>query len=793
MANFSQLRRRQSSREILFRHQFHEDFEGRARHHSVSGRPTPHFQRQLSETPEHDELASLMWEMRPRYATSAGELKRKHKRDRMRRESGQRHESGDKNESGPPPAPKKTHLDTIKDEVEPPSRVSSTHSFVQPPDPEGGETREAWDSKITFILATIGYAVGLGNVWRFPYLAQKNGGGAFLIPYWIMLFAEGLPIFLLELAIGQRLRKGSIGAWKQMSPYLGGIGIASGVVSFNVALYYNTIIAWCLNYFVRSFQFPLPWSVCPPFNSSFAEETAANSSNFIPVEECGLSSPTQYFWYRETLNISDDIENPNNFNWIICLCLVASWLLVYLCMVKGITENPSVIYVTAIYPYVVLIIFFVRGLTLEGMEDGVLHFFTPRWERLADPLVWLEAGTQIFFSLGLAFGGLIAYSSYNPVNNNCTRDALLVAFTNCCTSMFAGVVIFSIMGFKANVVHKECLALQNSTLLEYFQTTDIVVPEDGFVLYTTPEGELLNKSVPFCSLKKELDNSASGTGLAFILFTEAVNQFPFGNLWAIMFFLMLFTLGLDSQFGTLQGVIQCVIDLKLMPNVRKEVLTGVICGACLIISMVFSHGSGNYIFTLFDNFAGSIPLLVIALMECIAVAYVYGIKRFCDDIELMTGNRPNIYWMICWKYVSPIAMTLILAASLLDMAINGSGYEAWDSVSGLKTMKSWPIWAQVLALILISLSILWIPIVALLKCCGISLLKPEPAGWFPAEELKSFYQIEDYKPSKVEKALFGMRDDGSEGLCFPTMPHDHVAPPARPKIKTGGDDEEITM
>ena len=88
-----------------------------------------------------------------------------------------------------------------------------------------------------------------GNVWRFPYLAQKNGGGAFLIPYVIMLLIEGLPIFLLELAIGQRLRKGSIGAWQRISPYLGGVGIASAIVSFNVALYYNTVIAWCLYYF----------------------------------------------------------------------------------------------------------------------------------------------------------------------------------------------------------------------------------------------------------------------------------------------------------------------------------------------------------------------------------------------------------------------------------------------------------------------------------------------------------------------------------------------------------------
>lgn len=89
--------------------------------------------------------------------------------------------------------------------------------------PEGAEDeRESWDSKLTFLLATIGYAVGLGNVWRFPYLAQKNGGGAFLIPYFVMLAIEGIPIFYLELAIGQRLRKGAIGVWSQVSPYLGG-------------------------------------------------------------------------------------------------------------------------------------------------------------------------------------------------------------------------------------------------------------------------------------------------------------------------------------------------------------------------------------------------------------------------------------------------------------------------------------------------------------------------------------------------------------------------------------------
>ncbi|CAH2237538.1 jg9791 [Pararge aegeria aegeria] len=148
--------------------------------------------------------------------------------------------------------------------------------------PEGVE-RESWDSKLTFLLATVGYAVGLGNVWRFPYLAQKNGGGAFLIPYFVMLAIEGIPIFYLELAIGQRLRKGAIGVWHQVSPYLGGIGISSAVVSFNVALYYNSIIAWCLFYFVQSFQAELPWSECP--------KKYFSNGSYTTEPECAVSIP----------------------------------------------------------------------------------------------------------------------------------------------------------------------------------------------------------------------------------------------------------------------------------------------------------------------------------------------------------------------------------------------------------------------------------------------------------------------------------------------------------------------
>ena len=157
------------------------------------------------------------------------------------------------------------------------SRVST--GVFKPENTE--DERESWDSKLTFLLATVGYAVGLGNVWRFPYLAQRNGGGAFLIPYFVMLAIEGIPIFYLELAIGQRLRKGAIGVWNQVSPLVAGIGISSAMVSLNVALYYNTIIAWCLFYLVQSFQVQLPWNDCP--------KMLFDNGSYIVEPECYVS------------------------------------------------------------------------------------------------------------------------------------------------------------------------------------------------------------------------------------------------------------------------------------------------------------------------------------------------------------------------------------------------------------------------------------------------------------------------------------------------------------------------
>uniref|UniRef100_A0A3B1JLT1 Transporter n=1 Tax=Astyanax mexicanus TaxID=7994 RepID=A0A3B1JLT1_ASTMX len=550
-------------------------------------------------------------------------------------------------------------------------------------DREAGDTtseaegRPKWDNKVQYMLTCIGFAVGLGNVWRFPYLCQIYGGGAFLIPYLVALVFEGLPLLYLELAIGQSLRKGSIGVWNSISPYLGGVGVASMIVSFLVGLFYNTILAWVLWYFFNSFQEPLPWSQCP-----------LDDSQTSYVEECVQGTPVNYFWYRETLNITPDITSSGSLQWWLVLCLATAWSVVYICFIRGI-ETIGV-YVTATFPYLVLTIFLVRALTLPGATDGLEYLFTPKV--LINPRVWLDAATQIFFSLSLAFGGLIAFSSYNPKRNDCERDAVLVGCINSATSLFASIPIFAILGFKATTNNNNC-----------------------FLRYTGCECVCVCVT-SVCVLRV---CSASGTGLAFIVFTEAVIEMPGSQVWAVLFFVMLFSLGLSSMFGNLEGVLTPLLDLNMVPKwIPKELFTGVICIVSFLVALIFTMGSGNYWLEIFNNYVGSVPLLVIAFFEITAVVLFYGMSRFSDDIKYMTGRRPNWFWKICWMGISPIMLLVVLVAYVIVQGQEHPTYPAWDP--GYEQfpdseVKSYPDWVFAICVLLSAVPVLPIPAVALYR------------------------------------------------------------------------------
>ncbi|KAM9429310.1 sodium-dependent neutral amino acid transporter SLC6A17-like [Salvelinus alpinus] len=449
------------------------------------------------------------------------------------------------------------------------------------PSPGDEEGRPAWNSKLQYILAQVGFSVGLGNVWRFPYLCQKNGGGAYLVPYFILLILIGIPLFFLELAVGQRIRRGSIGVWNYVYPQLGGIGVSSLMVCGFVGLYYNVIIGWSIFYFFQSFQYPLPWAECPI--------RVGNGSQAIIEPECEKSSATTYFWYRQTLNITSTIEDSGGLNWKMTLSLFAAWLIVCLAVIKGIQSSGKVMYFSSLFPYVVLICFLVRGLMLKGSVDGIAHMFTPKLEKMLEPQVWREAATQVFFALGLGFGGVIAFSSYNKRDNNCHFDAALVSIINFITSILATLVVFAVLGFKANIMNEKCVVENAEKILGYLKSgvlsLELIPPHVNFshlsavdyqemygVIKTVREDSFDQLGLDPCLLEDELNKAVQGTGLAFIAFTEAMTHFPASPFWSVMFFFMLINLGLGSMIGTMTGITTPVLDA--FPKIRKEFLCG---------------------------------------------------------------------------------------------------------------------------------------------------------------------------------------------------------------------------
>ncbi|XP_036394629.1 sodium-dependent neutral amino acid transporter B(0)AT3-like [Megalops cyprinoides] len=590
---------------------------------------------------------------------------------------------------------------------------------------KSGEERPKWDNKIQYLLTCIGFAVGLGNVWRFPYLCQIYGGGAFLIPYLIALVLEGLPLLHMELAIGQRLRMGSIGVWNSISPYLGGVGLASLIVSFLVGLFYNTILAWVLWYFFHSFQNPLPWRDCP-----------VNDNHTGYIKECEESTPVNYFWYRKTLNITPDIQTSGSLQWWLVLCLATAWGIVYICFIRGIETIGKAVYITATFPYLVLTIFLVRALTLPGATIGLTYLFTPNWETLKEPRVWLDAATQIFFSLSLAFGGLIAFSSYNPQKNDCERDALIVGCINSATSIYASIPIFAILGFKANSNYNDCLNSNIMSLTNAFSIGDENITLENYESWlgnlnaSDPE-KVASIDLKTCNLQTFLDQSASGTGLAFIVFTEAVIKMPGSQVWAVLFFVMLFSLGLSSMFGNLEGVLTPLLDLKLVPSwIPKEIFTGLLCLVSFCVALIFTLGSGNYWLEIFNNYVGSLPLLIIAFFEIVAVVYVYGIGRFSDDIEWMTGRRPNIYWQATWRVISPVMLLVVFLAYIVVQANERPTYPAWNPgyvKFPLFDVQPYPNWVFVICVLLSLISCIFIPIIALYRF--IQFLRKRLAVW----------------------------------------------------------------
>ncbi|XP_057312822.1 sodium-dependent neutral amino acid transporter B(0)AT1-like [Hydractinia symbiolongicarpus] len=498
--------------------------------------------------------------------------------------------------------------------------------------------RGSWGNKVEFILASIGIAVGLGNIWRFPYLCQKNGGGAFLIPYFTMMIIEGIPLFYIEYAVGQRFKRSAIGCWSSIHPALKGVGISCLVTSMFLCIYYIIVIAWCFHYLFASFSSKLPWRLenCPAYNeyknlsdSCHSNKSVTDCSAMRNFSSCCVHDPQLHYFYTKVLHVSPSLDDVGEgVQYKLFGCLFAAWLICYICIVKGVQSTGKAAYFTATFPYLILIILLVYGLTLEGAEIGLKALFKPDFKKVLEPEIWLDAAVQMFFTLSLGFGALISFASYMPIKNNCVRDAYTVVLINCATSLFSAIVVFSILGHRAY------------------------------------------------RLGGEVDKIGGGPGLVFITFCDAFLQMPVSPLWSILFFIMLILLGIGSEFGTLEGFITPFYDMNWV-KIPREIFTGVVAAIMFLVGISFVSSPGYYLFQLFDEYSVSFGLVVIAFFQTIAISWVYGTDRFADDIEYMTGKRPYLFWMICWKYISPVAIFIIFVANCHQQITKGATYMAY--------------------------------------------------------------------------------------------------------------------
>ncbi|XP_043373897.1 sodium- and chloride-dependent GABA transporter 2 isoform X3 [Dermochelys coriacea] len=494
--------------------------------------------------------------------------------------------------------------------------------------------RGHWNNKLEYVLSVAGEIIGLGNVWRFPYLCYKNGGGAFFIPYLIFLFTCGIPVFFLETALGQYTSQGGVTAWRKLCPLFEGIGYASQVIVILLNFYYIIVLAWALFYLFSSFTIDLPWGSCDhEWNTeNCVEFQKANTSLNMTTENA--TSPVIEFWERRVLKISTGIEHLGSLRWELSLCLLLAWVICYFCIWKGVKSTGKVVYFTATFPYLMLVVLLIRGISLPGAMQGVLFYLYPDLTRLIDPQVWMDAGTQIFFSYAICLGCLTALGSYNKYHNNCYRDCIALCFLNSGTSFVAGFAIFSILGFMAQ--------------------------EQG---------------VPISEVAE------SGPGLAFIAYPRAVVMLPFSPLWACCFFLMVVLLGLDSQFVCVESLVTAVVDMyptifrkqnrradRFYDNIEDMIgyrpwpiikycwlfITPAVCMATFLFSLIkYTPLTYNkkYVYPWWGDTLGW--LLALSSMVCIPLWIVYKLsmikgslrERFrqlvCPDEDLPFSLRPG--------------------------------------------------------------------------------------------------------------------------------------------------------
>lgn len=487
------------------------------------------------------------------------------------------------------------------------------------------EDRATWGNGLEFLMSCIAMSIGLGNVWRFPFTAYENGGGVFLIPYIIVLFLVGKPFYYLEMIIGQFCSRSSVKIWSA-APGLRGVGWAQMFSTIAVGTYYCSLMSITLYYLIGSFQSKLPWSTClKEWGDSCID--SAGSYNISQKNGTELITSAELYFRKSVLkekqSIDDGIGLPD---WKLTLCLLLAWGCIFAVLARGMKSSGKASYFLAIFPYIIMISLLVRAVTLDGAVNGIIFFIKPDWDKLFDAHVWYAAVTQCFFSLSVCFGGVVMYSSYNNFRHNIYRDVIVVTTLD----------TFTIFGILGNLAHE-------------LGTEDISNVVRG------------------------------GTGLAFVSYPDAIAKFTvLPQLFSVLFFLMLYVLGIGSAIALAGSLITIIRDQ--FPNLKHiyVVLGTVTFGFCA--GIIYCTPGGQFMLELIDYYAASFVVFILATLEITGIFWIYGLENFLDDVEYMLKRRPSAYWRLCWGVITPLLLAVILVYTLISLTpLTYSGISYPDS------------------------------------------------------------------------------------------------------------------
>ena len=414
--------------------------------------------------------------------------------------------------------------------------------------------------------------------------------------YIVAMLTAGIPLLIMELSLGHRFKLAAPLSFRKINKKFEWIGWWAVFVGFVIVCYYAVVMAWGLNYSV--FSFTQAWG--------------GDTGNFFLKDFLGLTEgPYQFGGFQIPILIS----------------LIVGWILIVGAVWKGVKTVSKVVYVTVFLPWLLLVVFVVRGMTLPGSMEGIKYYLYPHFEQLLNPSVWIAAYGQIFYSLSIGFGIMIAYASFLQKDAEIVNSSIIITLSNCTTSFIGGFAVFGSLGYYAHI--------------------------SGQAVENVLKG---------------------GPGLAFITYPTIINHLPFARFFGIIFFLMLLTLAIDSAFSLLEAISSSMRD-KFGWSIKRSNIT--VASIAFVIGLIFTTGAGLYWLDIVDKWIEFFGLCAVVLVECVVLGWFFKIDKLREYANDYSEIRIGKFWNYLIKLIIPVIIFALIITETIKLITKGyEGYPA---------------------------------------------------------------------------------------------------------------------